>query len=132
MRVHRKVYEDIDARQLYSLLQDTPHFFGLVTWLLGPGDRAHGFVHTLVSAARVDDAAAVVGAYHAANPEADSAVRVASLGIAEPIEGLKAFIHTGPDARARADLLDLKSEEQRKRKRKAGARNSGGRNKGVQ
>lgn len=35
--MHLKVYEDIDANQAYSLLQDTPHFFGLATWLLKEG-----------------------------------------------------------------------------------------------
>ncbi len=37
MRVHAAVYENVDSRRIYSLLQGTPHWDRFVDWLAAQG-----------------------------------------------------------------------------------------------
>lgn len=38
IKVHRKVYEDVNERRVFSILQDTPHFYGFVRWLIAENE----------------------------------------------------------------------------------------------
>eukprot|EP00047_Mylnosiga_fluctuans_P004267 m.233566 g.233566 ORF g.233566 m.233566 type:complete len:446 (+) comp12533_c0_seq1:25-1362(+) len=59
VRVHRAVYEDIETRQIYSVLQETPHWRDFFAFL-AEEKRLIGIVTSLLEARRIDDATNVV------------------------------------------------------------------------
>ncbi|EDQ87276.1 uncharacterized protein MONBRDRAFT_33445 [Monosiga brevicollis MX1] len=53
--VHARVYEDVETRKLYSLMQDTVHWPSFLLWLVDT-EQTDGLLTMLLSAERLEDA----------------------------------------------------------------------------
>eukprot|EP00051_Salpingoeca_urceolata_P023321 m.393715 g.393715 ORF g.393715 m.393715 type:complete len:436 (+) comp20092_c0_seq1:252-1559(+) len=97
VRIHRAVYDDVDARGVYSLLQDTPHWAGFAAYLLR-SNRIDNLVLALVQKQRHHDAANLVQVLHAMHSGAEGSTADVSGNDAAV---LTAYAQTSP---ARAQL----------------------------
>eukprot|EP00045_Choanoeca_perplexa_P002848 m.27016 g.27016 ORF g.27016 m.27016 type:complete len:355 (-) comp11740_c0_seq1:511-1575(-) len=84
-RIHNTVFEDIEQRRIYSVVQDTHHWVRFFQWLM-KADQVDGLITMLLSAGRLNDAAKLCALRNTkAVPTSVSSSDLAALG--EFLEG---------------------------------------------
>ncbi len=74
------MYENIDSRRIYNVLQDTPHWVRFVDWLVSRG-QMEGLAMTLLDAGRQSDAEELTAEFVRTNPN----TRVATVSAAAAV-----------------------------------------------
>ncbi|KAJ6669305.1 hypothetical protein lerEdw1_008114 [Lerista edwardsae] len=92
IRVHHRIYEDIDKHAKYDLLRSTRHFGGMV-WYLTNRKRTDGLLIDMIQKDMLDDAISLVTLYHMLHPACQSAKEAQEQDL-QGVDLIKTFVKT--------------------------------------
>jgi len=70
IRVHEHVYDNIDRKSLYHLLESTRHYGGMVFYLVS-NKRINGLIFRMIKEERIEDAADILRLLYIIHPESE-------------------------------------------------------------
>jgi len=110
---HIKIYEDIDSKHIFSLLQDTVHWYGFCRWAIAER-KIDNMLMVLLQTVRLKDADALAKCVHTMHPNIASAKKVAApQGTSKPYRHLREYVFASTEvknARLLTNLLDRQSQ----------------------
>ncbi|XP_038078268.1 28S ribosomal protein S22, mitochondrial-like [Patiria miniata] len=103
IRVHQRVYEDIESKEKYDILRSTRHFGGLAFYLTRT-QRIDGMLTDMIQRDLISDSVDLIRLYHVLHPECQSAADVHTKKL-EGVDVIKVFIETDAKRKGRLELV---------------------------